>query len=274
MVLKTIFNVSEEKTAKLAVLIDADNASAKDIENILNEITQYGEATVKRIYGNFVSQNGSWKQAINNLAIKPMQQFAYTTGKNATDGFMIIDAMDLLYTNRFDGFCIVSSDSDFTALAIRLKEQGVTVYGFGKEQTPEAFRNACSQFIYVENLLPELKATDNKQTDITQSESLSTSDKTSQIKETSAVQVNNQHTQSIELPTDTIRKIFEQFDSEWVAMTAFGSTWKRLQVDIDPRTYGCKKFTDLVKKHPDIFEYEMRSNEEATQEQMYVKLKI
>lgn len=126
----------------------------------------------------------------------------------------------------------------------------------------------------MENLLPELKATDNKQTDITQSESLSTSDKTSQIKETSAVQVNNQHTQSIELPTDTIRKIFEQFDSEWVAMTAFGSTWKRLQVDIDPRTYGCKKFTDLVKKHPDIFEYEMRSNEEATQEQMYVKLKI
>ncbi len=113
----------KKKTAKLAVLIDADNASAKDIENILNEITQYGEATVKRIYGNFVSQNGSWKQAINNLAIKPMQQFAYTTGKNATDGFMIIDAMDLLYTDRFDGFCLVSSDSDFTALAIRIKEQ-------------------------------------------------------------------------------------------------------------------------------------------------------
>lgn len=272
--IKTSFNVVEEKSARLAVLIDADNASAQTIQAILEETTKFGEATVKRIYGNFVGDSGKWKSVINEYAIKPMQQFAYTKGKNATDGFMIIDAMDLLYTNRFDGFCIVSSDSDFTALAIRLKEQGVTVYGFGKEQTPEAFRNACSQFIYVENLLPELKATDNKQTDITQSESLSTSDKTSQIKETSAVQVNNQHTQSIELPTDTIRKIFEQFDSEWVAMTAFGSTWKRLQVDIDPRTYGCKKFTDLVKKHPDIFEYEMRSNEEATQEQMYVKLKI
>ena len=149
---KTIFNLTEEKTSKLAVLIDADNASAKDIENILNELTKYGEATVKRIYGNFVNQNGSWKQAINNLAIKPMQQFAYTTGKNATDGFMIIDAMDLLYTDRIDGFAIVSSDSDFTALAIRIKEQGATVYGFGKKQTPEAFRNACSHFTYVENL--------------------------------------------------------------------------------------------------------------------------
>ena len=149
---KTIFNLTEERTSKLAVLIDADNASAKDIENILNELTKYGEATIKRIYGNFVSQNGNWKQAINNLAIKPMQQFAYTSGKNATDGFMIIDAMDLLYTDRIDGFAIVSSDSDFTALAIRIKEQGAMVYGFGKKQTPEAFRNACSHFTYVENL--------------------------------------------------------------------------------------------------------------------------
>ncbi|MDG2915806.1 NYN domain-containing protein [Bisgaard Taxon 10/6] len=272
--IKTSFNVVEEKSARLAVLIDADNASAKTIKAILEEATKFGEATVKRIYGNFVGDSGQWKSVINEYAIKPMQQFAYTKGKNATDGFMIIDAMDLLYTNRFDGFCIVSSDSDFTALAIRLKEQGVTVYGFGKEQTPEAFRNACSQFIYVENLLPELKTTNNKQTDIAQSESLNTNNKTSQINKISSVSTNNQHAESIELPIDTIRKIFEQFDSEWVVITAFGSTWKRLQVDIDPRTYGCKKFTDLVKKHPDIFDYEMRSNEEATQEQMYVKLKI
>ena len=275
MALKTIFNVSEEKTAKLAVLIDADNASAKDIKNILDELTKYGEATVKRIYGNFVNQNGNWKQAINDLAIKPMQQFAYTTGKNATDGFMIIDAMDLLYTNRFDGFCIVSSDSDFTALAIRLKEQGVTVYGFGKEQTPEAFRNACSQFIYVENLLPELKVADSKQANVVQLDVLSSHKKTTKDKEeVPNVSTENNLAQSIELPMETIRKIFEQFDSEWVAMTAFGATWKRLQVDFDPRTYGCKKFTDLVKKYPDVFGYEMRSNADATQEHMYVKLKI
>lgn len=152
---KTNFNVVEENTNRLAVLIDDDNVSAKDIKAILEEVTNYGEATVKRIYGNFVSKNGQWKEVINAHAIKPMQQFAFTTGKNATDGFMIIDAMDLLYTERFDGFCLVSSDSDFTALAIRLKEQGATVYGFGKKQTPEAFRNACSRFIYVENLVKD-----------------------------------------------------------------------------------------------------------------------
>ena len=273
--IKTSFNVVEEKSARLAVLIDADNASAQTIKAILEETTKFGEATVKRIYGNFVGDSGKWKAVINEYAIKPMQQFAYTKGKNATDGFMIIDAMDLLYTNRFDGFCIVSSDSDFTALAIRLKEQGVTVYGFGKEQTPEAFRNACSQFIYVENLLPELKVADSKQANVVQLDVLSSPKKTTKDKEeVPNVSTENNLAQSIELPMETIRKIFEQFDSEWVAMTAFGATWKRLQVDFDPRTYGCKKFTDLFKKYPDVFGYEMRSNSDATQEHMYVKLKI
>ena len=110
--IKTSFNVVEEKVARLAVLIDADNASAQTIGAILEETTKFGEATVKRVYGNFVGDSGTWKSIINKHAVKPMQQFAYTTGKNATDGFMIIDAMDLLYTGRFDGFCIVSSDSD------------------------------------------------------------------------------------------------------------------------------------------------------------------
>lgn len=271
---KTSFNVIEEKSARLAVLIDADNASAQTIASILDETTKFGEVTVKRIYGNFVGANSQWKSVINEFAIKPMQQFSYTTGKNATDGFMIIDAMDLLYTDRFDGFCIVSSDSDFTALAIRLKEQGVTVYGFGKEQTPEAFRNACSQFIYVENLLPSLKTKADTQRDL----NLSCSQKVSEQSEVSEQSVTKSltHTSQIsssELPIKTIRKIFEQFDSEWVAITAFGSTWKRLQVDIDPRTYGCKKFPDLIRKYSDIFEYEMRANADKTQEQMYVKLK-
>lgn len=265
---KTSFNVIEEKSARLAVLIDADNASAQTIASILDETTKFGEVTVKRIYGNFVGANSQWKSVINEFAIKPMQQFAYTTGKNATDGFMIIDAMDLLYTDRFDGFCIVSSDSDFTALAIRLKEQGVTVYGFGKEQTPEAFRNACSQFIYVENLLPSLKTKADTQRDL----NLSCSQKVSEQSVTKSLTHTSQISSS-ELPIKTIRKIFEQFDSEWVAITAFGSTWKRLQVDIDPRTYGCKKFPDLIRKYSDIFEYEMRANADKTQEQMYVKLK-
>lgn len=265
--IKTSFNVIEEKSARLAVLIDADNASARDVQAILEEVAKFGEATVKRIYGNFVSANGQWKQTINEHAIKPMQQFAFTTGKNATDGFMIIDAMDLLYTDRFDGFCIVSSDSDFTALAIRLKEQGTSVYGFGKKQTPAAFRNACTQFIYVENLLPE--------TEIQQTIEASKSVTQSKVIQQPEIKAETVQEQAIpDLPIDTIKKVFEQLDTEWVTAAALGSQWKLLQVDFDPRSYGCKRLTDLIKQYPDIFAYEMRKNVEGTYENMYAKLKI
>ena len=265
---KTIFNLTEEKTSKLAVLIDADNASAKDIENILNELTKYGEATVKRIYGNFVNQNGSWKQAINNLAIKPMQQFAYTTGKNATDGFMIIDAMDLLYTDRIDGFAIVSSDSDFTALAIRIKEQGATVYGFGKKQTPEAFRNACSHFTYVENLTGyEVPTQIQHQPTPAKEEPLNI--KKEVAKDT--VQIKPQS--SSNLPLDKIKQIFDNHDTEWVSVASLGSQWKLLQVDFDPRTYGFKKLGDLVKSYPKVFDVEERPTSTSDHKNLYVRLK-
>ena len=126
--------------ARLAVLIDTDNASVSHLEALLSEIATLGTASVRRAYGDWTRpQLNSWKNVLLNYSIQPIQQFSYTTGKNATDSSLIIDAMDLLYAGALDGFCIVSSDSDFTALAIRLKEQGVTVYGFGKEQTPEAF---------------------------------------------------------------------------------------------------------------------------------------
>ena len=267
---KTIFNLTEERTSKLAVLIDADNASAKDIENILNELTKYGEATVKRIYGNFVNQNGSWKQAINNLAIKPMQQFAYTTGKNATDGFMIIDAMDLLYTDRIDGFAIVSSDSDFTALAIRIKEQGATVYGFGKKQTPEAFRNACSHFTYVENLTgyeapaqpPIVQAKEEPST--IKKEIASSSNK-------DAIQTKSQTISN--LPLDKIKQVFDAHDTEWISVASLGSQWKLLQVDFDPRTYGFKKLGDLVKSYTKVFDVEERPTSTSDHKNLYVRLK-
>ena len=267
---KKIFNLTEEKTSKLAVLIDADNASAKDIENILNELTKYGEATVKRIYGNFVNQNGSWKQAINNLAIKPMQQFAYTTGKNATDGFMIIDAMDLLYTDRIDGFAIVSSDSDFTALAIRIKEQGATVYGFGKKQTPEAFRNACSHFTYVENLTGyEAPA----QPPIAQAkeEHLAIKKEISNTNNKDASQTKSQN--SSNLPLDKIKQVFDAHDTEWISVASLGSQWKLLQVDFDPRTYGFKKLGDLVKSYTKVFDVEERSTGTSDHKNLYVRLK-
>ncbi|PSJ80382.1 NYN domain-containing protein [Neisseria iguanae] len=266
--IKTSFNVVEEKSARLAVLIDADNASARNVKAILDEVAKFGEATVKRIYGNFVSGNGQWKQVINEHAIKPMQQFAFTTGKNATDGFMIIDAMDLLYTNRFDGFCIVSSDSDFTALAIRLKEQGTSVYGFGKKQTPAAFRNACSQFIYVENLLPEGETGSVQQN--TFIEPIKAIQNNTVIEQPASVN----EVELMDLPINTIQKVFNTFDEEWVNISAFGATWKRLQVDFDPRSYGCSKFTTLIKKYPDIFDYEMRKDPDNVQEHMYVKSKI
>lgn len=260
MALKTIFNVSEEKTAKLAVLIDADNASAKDIENILNELTKYGEATVKRIYGNFVNQNGNWKQAINSLAIKPMQQFAYTTGKNATDGFMIIDAMDLLYTGRFDGFCLVSSDSDFTALAIRIKEQGATVYGFGKKQTPEAFRNACSHFTYVENLSSYEEPIAPITKEIKQENA---------TKEVLKQEIKTDTTYT--LPLNIIKQVFDNQDAEWITVASLGSQLKLMKTDFDPRTYGFKKLNDLVKGFPKIFQYDERTLENG-HKHLYVKL--
>lgn len=139
--------------SSLAVLIDADNASASIIEGVLEEIATLGVANVKRIYGDWSSpQLKSWKKVLLDYGLTPIQQFAYTTGKNATDAALIIDAMDLLYTQKFDGFCLISSDSDFTKLATRIKESGLKVIGFGEKKTPKAFMRACNQFIYTENL--------------------------------------------------------------------------------------------------------------------------
>ena len=137
----------------LALLIDGDNASPKIISGLLAEIANYGTASVKRIYGDWTKPNlNGWKECLLKHSIQPVQQFAYTTGKNATDGAMIIDAMDLLYTGRFSGFCIVSSDSDFARLASRIREQGITVYGFGERKTPRPFITACDKFIYFDVL--------------------------------------------------------------------------------------------------------------------------
>ena len=147
--------MADSPSSRLAVLIDADNAQAAFIDDLLAEVAKYGVATVKRIYGDWTSpQLGRWKDVLHLHAINPVQQFAYTKGKNATDSAMIIDAMDLLYTGRFDGFCLVTSDSDFTRLASRLRESGVTVFGFGERKTPESFRSACDKFIYVDVLRP------------------------------------------------------------------------------------------------------------------------
>ncbi|MFN5453125.1 NYN domain-containing protein, partial [Bradyrhizobium sp.] len=144
---------SEPRSPRLAVLIDADNASAKIVDGLFEEIAKIGEASVRRIYGDFSSPRSKpWADTLARHAIVPQQQFAYTTGKNASDITLVIDAMDLLHSGRFDGFCLVSSDSDFTRLAARIREQGIDVFGFGEQKTPESFRQACRRFIYTENL--------------------------------------------------------------------------------------------------------------------------
>ena len=141
---------------KIAILIDADNVAPKYIKYITDELAKYGTATYKRIYGNWTSTHAdSWKKVLLEYAITPIQQYSYTTGKNATDSAMIIDAMDILYSGNVDGFCIVSSDSDFTRLAVRLREAGMQVIGMGEKKTPSPFITACEKFIYLEMLLPE-----------------------------------------------------------------------------------------------------------------------
>src|SRR6266498_2638200 len=145
----------QQRLPRFAVLIDADNTSPLIAGGLFEEVAKFGEASVRRIYGDFSGQRlKSWADILQKFAIDPYQQFAYTTGKNASDIALVIDAMDLLHTGRFDGFCLVSSDSDFTRLASRIREQGLDAFGFGEQKTPESFRQACRRFIYTENLVP------------------------------------------------------------------------------------------------------------------------
>src|SRR6185295_11059461 len=150
-----MMKTEQQRLPRFAVLIDADNTSPQIASGLFEEVAKFGEASVRRIYGDFSNQRlKSWTGILQKYAIDPYQQFAYTTGKNASDIALVIDAMDLLHSGRFDGFCLVSSDSDFTRLASRLREQGADVYGFGAQKTPESFRQACRRFIYTENLMP------------------------------------------------------------------------------------------------------------------------
>ncbi|KAB2923112.1 MAG: NYN domain-containing protein [Dechloromonas sp.] len=256
---------SEEHSLRLAVLIDADNAQASVIEGLLAEIARFGEASVKRIYGDFTSPNSAqWKKVLNQHAIKPVQQFAYTTGKNATDGTMIIDAMDLLYTRRFDGFCLVSSDSDFTGLALRIREEGLSVFGFGEEKTPDAFRNACHKFIFTEVLRPLPVAT------TTPASTAETEPDKRPVTPVVPVAVAKKA-----LPLQFVLQALDQAcdESGWANLGAFGSYLTKLQSDFDPRLYGFKKLSDLVRSKPHLFVVEERSVASSNSPVIYVRKK-
>jgi uncharacterized LabA/DUF88 family protein len=259
---------SEEPTLKLAVLIDADNAQATIIEGLLAEIATYGEATVKRIYGDFTAPaSAQWKKVLQTYAIKPMQQFAYTTGKNATDSTLIIDAMDLLYTRRFDGFCLVSSDSDFTGLALRIREEGLTVLGFGEQKTPEAFRNACHKFIFTEVLRPVAP----QKTSANTIHAPATQPPVSQIAGEPAT---SQKASAPAFPRTFILDALgstQYDDAGWVNLGAFGNYLTKIKPDFDPRLYGFKKLSELVKGMRDDLEIEERKTAGSSAKVLYVR---
>ncbi|MDG4803717.1 NYN domain-containing protein [Micromonospora sp. WMMD980] len=223
----------DQHSVRLAVLIDADNAQPALIAPLLAEVAKYGTAHVKRAYGDWTGTGlRGWKERLLSQSIQPIQQFAYTNGKNATDAALIIDAMDLLYTDRFDGFCIVSSDSDFTRLASRIRESGLTVYGFGERKTPQPFVHACDKFVYTENLAREHPG---RPTQVVASmKSMAHAPLAQLVQDTALV--------------DLLQRTVDAAsgDDGWAHLAAVGNILTKQRPDFDSRTYGYAKLTDLV----------------------------
>lgn len=227
------------KELKLAVLIDADNVPYSNVRGMLEEIAKYGTPTFKRIYGDWTRPTLSgWKTVLLENAITPIQQYSYTTGKNSSDSALIIDAMDILYTGGVDGFCIVSSDSDFTRLATRLREAGMKVFGIGEKKTPAPFIASCNKFIYIEILKKEEKILLTSKTTVKEN-----------IKKSNPV-VASVNRDLIKLITDSINDIDEE--DGWVFLGVLGNHILKKQPDFDPRNYGHKKLIDLIKSIPKI----------------------
>ena len=241
--------MGEDKTEKLAVLIDADNAQPSIVEGLLAEIATIGTANVKRIYGDWTAPDlKGWKEVLLQYSIQPIQQFSYTYGKNATDSAMIIDAMDLLYTDKFDGFCIVSSDSDFTKLASRIREAGLFVYGFGEKKTPEPFVSACDKFIFTEVLR-------------------SKDDDTEKIKRKTSTEL-KQDTKLVNLLRNAVEASSD--DSGWAPLASVGSNIAKQAPEFDPRNYGYKKLGELVTATK-LFHIEERMVGEGPSKAVYLK---
>jgi len=231
------------RTERLAVLIDAENAQASLIEELLAEIARYGTASVKRAYGDWTTPRlGAWKEHLHRFAIQPIQQFGYTRGKNSSDSSLIIDAMDLLHAGNMDGYCIVSSDSDFTPLATRLRESGAEVYGFGEKKTPEAFVAACDKFIFTEILRADPK------------------------------QESAAPTASVPPLEKLLRPAIDATarDNGWSPLSAVGSLLAKNHPSFDPRNYGYSKLSDLARKQRYVEVNEVSSGESST---LYVRLK-
>lgn len=284
---------AEEPSQRLAVLIDADNAQAAVIEGLLAEVARFGEATVKRIYGDFTAPTSAqWKKVLNQFAIKPVQQFAYTSGKNATDSTLIIDAMDLLYTRRFDGFCLVSSDSDFTGLALRIREEGLLVYGFGERKTPESFRNACHRFVFTE-VLRQIETPVAEGAPAARSSPQTVAPASAKRKGGAAATppsatpmdkpappaapaTSAPSSASVaEFPTELFRQALEQSSDEqgWAHLGLLGSHLTKLRSDFDARNFGYRKLSDLVRARLDLFELDEREVAGSPTKNLYIRAK-
>lgn len=291
----------EDGQRRLAVLIDADNAQPSIIEGLLAEVARFGVASVKRIYGDFTStQATQWKQKLLAHSINPVQQFAYTTGKNATDSSLIIDAMDLMYTGRFDGMCLVSSDSDFTRLAQRLREEGLVVYGFGERKTPDAFVQACDKFIYTDILrasavagakavgkaavkpaqqapakvpakLPSAAAATTKAA--ANSDPPGTTQQPIVIANAATTASPAGKPLTLEIAIDLIRRAIEEASDEqgWAFLGAVGSYVNKLRPDFDPRLFNQRKLSDLVRHLSKQFATEERGAPDSTSKSIYVR---
>jgi hypothetical protein len=254
---------------KLAVLIDADNIPSANIGEMLEEIAKYGTPTYKRIYGDWTKSNlDHWKKVLLDNSIIPIQQYAYTLGKNATDSAMIIDAMDILYTGRVEGFFLVSSDSDFTRLASRLREAGMKVFGLGKKQTPTPFVSACNKFIYIE----VLSTNPQKQTPIpTKPKSKNTKrmPKSEAIAEINST-VSKIDEELIKLLTNTISDLTDE--SGWASLAEVGNLLLKKKSNFDPRNYGFTKLVPLVKSVASI-DVDERITGKANIKHVFVKIK-
>ncbi|MBU3015069.1 NYN domain-containing protein [Poseidonibacter lekithochrous] len=233
------------KTMKLAVLIDADNAQASVVEELLAEVAKFGVASIKRAYGDWTTTNlKQWKEHLNSHAIQPIQQFSYTQGKNATDASLIIDAMDILHENSLDGFCLISSDSDFTRLATRIRESGLIVYGFGEKKTPEAFIAACDKFVFTEILR------EKKDTEI--------------IEESNTTELRPVVISAI----NAVSK-----DDGWARLSNVGAYINKKHPSFDPRNYGYDKLGKLIRDLNYILIDERKFNDDSDNVHIYIKIR-
>ncbi len=248
--------MDKQTDLRIAVLIDADNVPYKNIKGVMEEIAKYGTPTFKRIYGDWTKPTVSgWKNVLLSNAITPVQQYSYTTGKNSTDSAMIIDAMDILYSGRVDGFCIISSDSDFTRLATRLREAGMKVFGIGEKKTPNPFIAACDKFIYIEIL-------SNPEAD----EDAVTHHKIEKQAQKKSIDKINK--EDLHLIATTISDLEDE--NGWAFLGDVGNLLLKKQPNFDPRNFGFAKLTPLIKSLPQ-FEIDIRETDKHGIKLVYIK---